>query len=939
VVRFKSAVRVCTVRSRIAGLALLAAAVIAGAEFTLDTGAAFAQDATWAGPGNLWTTGGNWSPAAVPTGTATFSGAAPTSIRITAGATINEMLFTSSASAYSFAISGFATFEIQGTGVVNNSASVQTFNVSNGFLFFENSSTAANAAINNSTVLEFQNSSTAASAAIKNQGGTLYFADQSTGGNATVTNAIGGSAILFFDNATGGNARFVNTFGATVDFSLSSGPSGNNALAAGSIEGGGNFYLGGNQITVGGNNLSTTVAGNISDCGTGGVACQNAGATGGSLVKVGTGTLTLTAPNSYTGGTTISGGTLQLSADGTLGATTATTTITTGGTLDLGGTSAAPLTQASLNLSGGTLQDGRLNAPITSTGGTINGISGSASLTTTSGTTTVTGSNTFTGGTNVNGGTLTVNGTLSDPTVNGGGLLNGIGSVGATQVNAGGTFAPGNGTPGTSLTVNGSLALVSGATYQIYLSPTATSFATVNGAATLGGTVQANFAAGSYVSKTYTILIATGGVSGAFSGVTNVSLPSGASDSLSYDANDVYLNVKAGFSNYTGLNTNQHNLANTLTSYFNTNGGIPAQFFGLTASGLSQIDGEASTGAERAAFQLMNQFLGIMLDPFVDGRFGGYGNGSPAIGFAADGKQFLPPDVALAYASILGKDPAPQDFAQRWTAWGSAYGGASNTNGNAAVGSNNLNASTFGFAAGADYHLSSDTIVGFALGGGGTGWGLTTGGTGRSDAFQSGAYGITRLGPAYLAGALAFANNWFTTNRSAFGNGLTATFAGQSYGARVESGYRYAALPTLGVTPYAAVQAQDFSTPNYSETNVVGGGLGLTYAAMNATDVRTEVGSRLDSPQVIAGMPLVLRGRIAWAHDFVNNPALSASFQSLPGTGFIVNGAPIPRDSALTTAGAELFIAPNWTLLAKFDGEFASGSQTYAGSGTLRYTW
>jgi hypothetical protein len=30
---------------------------------------------------------------------------------------------------------------------------------------------------------------------------------------------------------------------------------------------------------------------------------------------------------------------------------------------------------------------------------------------------------------------------------------------------------------------------------------------------------------------------------------------------------------------------------------------------------------------------------------------------------------------------------------------------------------------------------------------------------------------------------------------------------------------------------------------------------------------------------------------------------------------------------------------PRWTLIAKFDGEFASGSQTYAGSGTLHYTW
>jgi len=26
-------------------------------------------------------------------------------------------------------------------------------------------------------------------------------------------------------------------------------------------------------------------------------------------------------------------------------------------------------------------------------------------------------------------------------------------------------------------------------------------------------------------------------------------------------------------------------------------------------------------------------------------------------------------------------------------------------------------------------------------------------------------------------------------------------------------------------------------------------------------------------------------------------------------------------------------------VLAKFDGEFARGSQTYAGTGTVRYTW
>ncbi len=115
---------------------------------------------------------------------------------------------------------------------------------------------------------------------------------------------------------------------------------------------------------------------------------------------------------------------------------------------------------------------------------------------------------------------------------------------------------------------------------------------------------------------------------------------------------------------------------------------------------------------------------------------------------------------------------------------------------------------------------------------------------------------------------------------------------------------------------------------------MTGGGLGLNYAAMNATDTRTELGTRFDDPAVIGGIPVLLRGRVAWAHDFVSNPALSAAFETLPGTNFIVNGAAIPHDSALTSAGAELFFTPRWSLLVKFDGDFAPTSQTYAGSGS-----
>ena len=85
---------------------------------------------------------------------------------------------------------------------------------------------------------------------------------------------------------------------------------------------------------------------------------------------------------------------------------------------------------------------------------------------------------------------------------------------------------------------------------------------------------------------------------------------------------------------------------------------------------------------------------------------------------------------------------------------------------------------------------------------------------------------------------------------------------------------------------------------------------------------------------------LALRGRVAWAHDSVSDPTLLPVFQALPGAGsFIVNGATLAKNSALTSAGAELRIANGVTLLAKFDGELASHSSTYAGTGAIRYKW
>jgi outer membrane autotransporter protein len=142
------------------------------------------------------------------------------------------------------------------------------------------------------------------------------------------------------------------------------------------------------------------------------------------------------------------------------------------------------------------------------------------------------------------------------------------------------------------------------------------------------------------------------------------------------------------------------------------------------------------------------------------------------------------------------------------------------------------------------------------------------------------------------------------------------------------------------VTPYAAIQAQSFHTPGFAETDVTGGGFGLDVNSRNASDTRSELGARFDHVAAVTrDAVVILRSRVAWAHDWISDPSLAALFQTLPGASFAVNGATPAKNSALTSAGVEYRLANGVVLLAKFDGEFASHASTYAGTGTVRYTW
>ena len=348
----------------------------------------------------------------------------------------------------------------------------------------------------------------------------------------------------------------------------------------------------------------------------------------------------------------------------------------------------------------------------------------------------------------------------------------------------------------------------------------------------------------------------------------------------------------------------------------------------------------------------MNMFIGTMLDPFNRGTASTPGSGAngyaaegdDASAYASDGRKRTPAERD-AYA-MFTKAPLAKTWEPRWSVWAAGFGGSQTTDGNTTTGSNGSTSHIAGTAVGADYYFSPNTIAGFALAGGGTSYTVGNGfGSGRSDLFQAGAFVRHTIGAAYISGALAYGWQDITTNRTVTLAGLDqlqARFNANAFSGRVEGGYRFVSpwIGGIGITPYAAAQFTTFDLPAYAEQAVIGtNNFALAYGAKSVTDPRSEVGFRTDKSYAVQDGILTLRSRFAWAHDYDPNRSIGATFQSLPGASFVVNGAAQAPDSALTTASLEMKWRSGWSAAATFEGEFSNVTSSYAGKGVVRYAW
>jgi autotransporter-associated beta strand protein len=892
---------------RIAGEASLAFVLLA-AVLTIAP-PALAADATWlASPADGdFNNAANWSGGAVPDGIATFGASSVTTVTFSGSANLGGFTFASGAPAYTFINNSIQTVIFTGAGIVNGSAA--TFSIDNGSAMeFRQAASAGSATINvnnllpdnGSTVLSFWDTASAKSSTITNNFQVL-FANASTAGDATLINNSNG-LLQFWQTASAQSATITND--GTLLFAHDS------TAGAAAITNNQDLYFQSNS-TAG----TATITNN------------------GSLTFFGTSTAANAAITTLSGGTvsflnTASGGDARFitEAGGSFSISGISSTGTTAGSIEGAGNhvlGAKSLTVGSNDLS-------------TEVSGVISGAGGSLAKTG-SGILTLSGANTYTGATTVNDGTLAVNGSIASSsltTVNPGGTLGGTGAVGNASIN-GGTLAPGN-SIGT-LTVNGNLTLAPGSSYAVEFSSASADRTNVSGIATLDGTVDAAFLPGGSMQRSYTILSAAGGLGGStFDAVTSNLSPSFTA-SLAYSGNDVILNLAA--SGAAAVDDNQRRVGDAISAYFNNEGSLPPEFasvLNLTGeaqkAALSQVSGESSAAAQAGVGQASTQFLGAMFAPRVAGPV----NAMPTFGPVSS----TPVAVPVAYAmgdglASYGSEP------QQWTNWVSVFGGVSHTSGAEGQGSHDVSAHAYGFAAGLDYQATPSATLGFAFSGGNSSWGLSNGlGGGESQDFQIGLNGAVEDDDLYGMAALSYGFHRMSTERYAPGGSrLAAQFDAQSLGGRLEGGMHVQGNERR-ITPYAAVEVQSFLTPAYGEDDPGGSGYALSYAERTSTTVRAELGARFEHAVPMDNeRHLKLDGRLAYAHDWITDPSVSASFQALPGAAFTVSSATPPRNLALASLGAELFLDKGLSLSARFEGEFSGRSTSAAGIGVIRMSW
>ena len=627
-----------------------------------------------------------------------------------------------------------------------------------------------------------------------------------------------------------------------------------------------------------------------------------------SLTKDGSGTISLTAPNTYPGKTTINAGTLQISGTGSLGADTGNNysgQITNNGTF-LYSSSVTQTLSGNMTGSGNLIKNGTGVLNTTASIQVINTI--------------------------VEQGLLAVNGNLisNNVYVNPTGILGGNGTITSANIAISGTLSPGN-SPGTIVFI-GNPVLSNSATTNIEIA-SLTNFdrILVSGQIFLAGKLNAipyngfTFAYGQRFD-----IIEAASIVGTFSSIivpTNLRarfLNSGTIGTLLF-APDSYTDAAETH--------NQKEVAAALDKYISAASGdklvVSTALDNLTLAQYPAAFDEIAPGYYESLAnivieqsfnqsQMLNQRMSSLR--FGTAGFQSMGGVTQPLLHDKDGKSAASP-----------KNVTPIDersMQTNWNLWTLGTGSFSRWMNLSQL--QNYNSDAGGFLIGSDYRWGGNLVTGLYAGYDYTYSKYNDGSTNQGNSVLFGGY-ASFSNNGYYADAIAGEGyTGFQTHRSITFGTIDRTASADPGSAQFTTSLNLgkdfqAGHFTFG--PMAGAQFTTLGIGGFTETGA--NSLNLAVDHENASSLRTTLGARLAYTwEASKFCTLIPEIRMSWQHEFLNNPrTINATLDGGNGPSFGYQTAAPYRNSVFAGTGVSAILGKNWSGSLFYNVNF--GSQTF----------
>ena len=588
----------------------------------------------------------------------------------------------------------------------------------------------------------------------------------------------------------------------------------------------------------------------------------------GTLTKSGAGTLTFNAANTYTGATAINEGTLRLGAGGSVVGNVAIDSdarfvFDRSDDLVFGGI-----------LSGGGALD-KLGAGTLSLGGN---------------------SAAFSGVTSVNAGTLRLGGGAlgGSTSIAAGARLSGNGTL--NNLSVAGTVAPGDAIG--TLNVGGNFLQSAGSRFEAQINAAGQSdLIAVGGSATLNGGTLAVIGEAAPVGTRYTLLTATGGVSGQYAALDATAAPTPFLQLvLNYAPNAVFLDVARSAVTFgsIGLTRNQRATGTGLDSLGDNGALIDAMVALDTPQAVAALDllsGEIHASTHSA-----------LID---NSRF---------VRAAANDR--------LHHAFVAG------DSAEGVGVWANLYdhGGDTDSDGNAA----RTRQHGDGLFVGADIPVGAGLRVGLMGGYGDSRFEADDRASiASTEDLHAGVYGGGQWGRFGIKLGAAHSQHRVDSVRNVafagFADTLSARYDAQATQLFAEAGYRFN-LGRLGLKPYLSLAQVELKTDGFQER----GGA----AALSVADSKTRTGFgtlgvhwAMDGGD-LAGAQWNVRGTLGWRHAF-GDVLPESSHRFANGDAFAIAGVPLDEDALVADLSLGLQLSRTTSVEVAYSGQIGDDADDH----------